>query len=136
MKITIETTVKSTLEKVWLAWVTPSDINQWNAASDDWHNPRSENDLKVGGKFCYRMESKDGQIGFDFEGTYTKVLPQQEIVYVLADDRAVTITFVPIDGGVKVSETFEAEDANSAEMQRQGWQSILNRFATYVESKK
>ena len=136
MNISIETIVKSNIGKVWSAWITPADINQWNAASDDWHNPRSENDLMVGGKFCYRMEAKDGQVGFDFEGTYTKVVPEKVIEYVLGDNRAVSVTFEPVDGGVKVVETFEAEDANSAEMQRQGWQCILNRFASYVESKK
>ena len=136
MNISIETIVKSNIGKVWSAWITPADINQWNAASDDWHNPRSENDLMVGGKFCYRMEAKDGQVGFDFEGTYTKVVPEKVIEYVLGDNRAVSVTFEPVNGGVKVVETFEAEDANSAEMQRQGWQCILNRFASYVESKK
>jgi uncharacterized protein YndB with AHSA1/START domain len=136
MKISIETIVKSNIGKVWSAWTTPADINQWNAASDDWHNPRSENDLRVDGKFCYRMEAKDGLMGFDFEGTYTKVVPEKVIEYVLGDNRAVSVTFEPVNGGVKVVETFEAEDANSAEMQRQGWQCILNRFASYVESKK
>ena len=135
MKISIETFVKANIEKVWSAWTTPADINQWNAASDDWHNPRSDNDLKVGGRFCYRMEAKDGRMGFDFGGTYTKVVPQKLIEYVLADNRAVSITFESVNGGVKVVETFEAEDANSAEMQRQGWQCILNRFSSYVESK-
>ena len=136
MKISIETFVKSNIGKVWSAWTTPADINQWNAASDDWHNPRSSNDLRVGGKFCYRMEAKDGRMGFDFEGMYTEVVRERVIMYVLGDNRAVSITFEPVDGGVKVVETFEAEDANSAEMQRQGWQCILNRFASYVESKK
>ena len=136
MKISVETFVKSNIARVWSAWTTPADINQWNAASDDWHNPRSENDLRVGGKFCYRMEAKNGQMGFDSEGTYTKVIPQQEIEYVLADNRSVSVTFEAIDGGVKIVETFEAEDANSAEMQRQGWQRILDRFSSYVESKK
>ncbi len=136
MKITIETLVRSTLDKVWSAWTTPADINQWNAANDDWHNPRSENDLRVGGRFCYRMEAKDGKMGFDFEGTYTKVLPRKTIEYVLGDNRSVAVTFEPAGGAVKVVETFEAEDANSAEMQRQGWQSILNRFSAYVEAKK
>ena len=136
MKISIETFVQSNIGKVWSAWTTPADINQWNAASDDWHNPRSENDLRAGGRFCYRMESKDARMGFDFAGTYTKVVPQKLIEYVLGDNRAVSITFEPVNGGVKVVETFEAENANSAELQRQGWQSILNRFSAYVESKK
>lgn len=135
MKISIETFVHSNIAKVWSAWTTPADINQWNAANDDWHNPRCENDLSVGGKFCYRMEAKNGEMGFDFEGTYTQVVTEKLIEYVLGDNRIVSITFTAIDGGVRVVETFDAEDANSAEMQRQGWQSILNRFALYVESK-
>ena len=135
MKISIETFVRANIARVWSAWTTPADINQWNAANDDWHNPRSENDLRVGGKFCYRMEAKNGEMGFDFEGTYTQVVTEKLIEYVLGDNRIVSITFTAIDGGVRVVETFDAEDANSAELQRQGWQSILNNFALYVESK-
>lgn len=135
MKISIETFVRANIARVWSAWTTPADINQWNAANDDWHNPRSENDLRVGGKFCYRMEAKNGEMGFDFGGTYTQVVTEKLIEYVLGDNRTVSVTFTAIDGGVRVVETFEAEDANSAELQRQGWQSILNRFALYVESK-
>jgi uncharacterized protein YndB with AHSA1/START domain len=121
MKISIETFVKSDIGKVWSAWTTPADISQWNAASDDWHNPRSENDLRVGGTFCYRMESKDGQMGFDFAGTYTRVEPQKLIEYVLGDDRTVSITFEPVNGDARVVEVFEAENANSAELQQQDW---------------
>ena len=136
MKISIEVTVNSSLEKVWSAWISPNDINQWNAASDDWHNPRSSNDLRVGGKFCFRMEAKDGSFGFDFEGTYTKVEQYSLIEYVLEDKRSVSIQFVQGSGGVKVVESFDAENENSAEPQRQGWQCILNRFAKHVESKQ
>lgn len=136
MKISIETLVRSDLGKVWSAWTTPADINQWNAASDDWHNPRSTNDLRVGGKFSYRMEAKDGKVGFDFEGTYTRVIPEKVIEYSMGDARAVSVTFEPVEGGVRIVETFDAEDVNSAEMQRQGWQSILDRFAAHVEAKK
>jgi len=136
MKISIEVTVNANLEKVWSAWISPDDINQWNAASDDWHNPRSANDLRVGGKFCYRMEAKDGSFGFDFEGKYTKVEQRSLIEYVLEDERTVSIRFAQEDGGVRVVETFDAEDEYSAEQQRHGWQCILNRFATYVESKQ
>jgi uncharacterized protein YndB with AHSA1/START domain len=136
MKIAIETLVRSDIDRVWSAWTTPADINRWNAASDDWHNPRSENDLRVGGRFCYRMESRDGQMGFDFDGTYTRVEPWRLIEYVMTDDRAVSIRFEPATGGIRVVETFDAEDENSAEMQRQGWQAILDRFAAYVESQR
>ena len=136
LRITIQTTVKSSIAKVWAAWTTPEDINQWNAASDDWHNPRSTNDLRVGGKFSYRMEARDGSMGFDFEGTYTKVVPEKLIEYVLGDGRTVSITFEPVQGGITVVEAFDAEDVNSAEMQRQGWQSILDRFGSHVETNK
>lgn len=136
MKISIQTFVKSDIKKVWEAWITPADINKWNFASKDWHNPRSVNDLRVGGKFSYRMEAKDGSIGFDFEGKYTNVILYKLIEYIMSDDRSVSISFESVDAGIKVIETFEAEDENSAEMQRQGWQNILNNFASYVESKK
>ena len=134
--IVIQTTVKSSIEKVWADWTTPADINQWNAASDDWHNPRSTNDLRVDGKFSYRMEAKNGSMGFDFEGTYTKVEHGKLIEYVLEDERTVSVAFESVDGGIRVVETFDAEDSNSAEMQRQGWQCILDRFGSYVEASK
>lgn len=136
LKTTIHVTVRSNIEKVWSAWTTPEDINRWNAASDDWHNPRSENDLRVGGKFSYRMEAKDGSMGFDFCGSYTKVVRNELIEYVLGDGRGVSVRFEPVAGGIRIVETFEAEDENSAEMQRRGWQCILDRFAAHVEAKK
>ena len=136
MQITIQTTVNADIDSVWAAWTTPDDINQWNAASDDWHNPRSSKDLRPGGRFSYRMEARDGSFGFDFEGTFTQVVSQKLIEYVLGDDRSVTIRFEPTETGVQVVETFQAEDVNAAELQKQGWQSILNHFAAYVESKK
>lgn len=136
LKFAIQTTVKSSIEKVWAAWTTPADINQWNAASDDWHNPRSTNDLRVGGKFSYRMQAKDGSMGFDFEGTYTKIVHEELIEYVLEDGRCVSVAFESASKGIAVVEKFDAEDSNSAEMQRQGWQSILDRFGSYVEANK
>lgn len=135
-KITIHTTVKSGIEKVWLAWTTPEDINQWNAASDDWHNPRSTNDLRIGGRFSYSMEARDGSAGFDFEGTYTNIVHGRLIEYVLEDGRTVSVAFEPVHGGIRVVETFEAEDSHSAELQRKGWHSILDRFSSYVEAHK
>ncbi|MCB0130735.1 MAG: SRPBCC family protein [Caldilineaceae bacterium] len=135
MKIKIETIVYADPATVWAAWTTPDDISQWNAASDDWHTPRSSNDLWVGGQFSYRMEAKDGSMGFDFAGIYTKVVEQTLIEYTLGDARTVAVEFVPAGDSVKVIETFEAEDENSVEMQRQGWQNILNNFKRHVESK-
>jgi len=136
MQVTIQTHIKADINAVWAAWTTPDDINQWNAASDDWHNPRSSNDLRPGGRFSYRMEARNGSFGFDFEGSYTQIVAQRLIEYVLGDDRKVSISFEPTETGVQVLETFETEDLHTGEMQKQGWQSILNRFAAYVEGKK
>jgi uncharacterized protein YndB with AHSA1/START domain len=133
MIITIEATVNSTIEKVWRAWTTPSDINNWNFAGDDWHNPKSSINLKIGGSFSYRMESRDGKMGFDFSGIFTEVRPYQLLEYIMEDGRRVSVNFKTAGSQVCVSESFEAESENSAEMQKNGWQLILNRFAGYVE---
>lgn len=136
MKITVETTVDAPMDAVWRAWTTPADIMQWNAASDDWHTTAADNDLRVGGRFSSRMEAKDGSMGFDFEGTYTKIVEHEVIEYVMDDDRAVTVVFLAEDDGVTVRETFDAESTNEGEMQRQGWQAILDNFARHVEQKQ
>jgi uncharacterized protein YndB with AHSA1/START domain len=135
MKITIETIVKSDLDTVWLAWNNPEDIKQWNAASEDWHTTESTVDLREGGTFSSRMEAKDKSMGFDFGGTFSKVIENQLIEYSIADGRSVVIEFSLVGNGVKVEETFEVESQSEAEQQRQGWQSILNNFAKHVESK-
>lgn len=135
MNISIETTVKSTLTQAWNAWVTPDDITAWNFASEDWACPKAEINLSVGGQFSYRMEAKDGSMGFDFEGEFVAVEPNKSIRYKLEDHREVLIEFIEVDGGVKVVETFEAEDENTAEQQRTGWLCILNNFKKHVENK-
>lgn len=135
MKITINTTVKSTLKHCWNAWTTPADIMQWNAANQDWHTPSSTNDLRIGGKFTSRMEAKDGSMGFDFEGTYTNIIDYQLIEYALGDQRTVIVAFKDNNGVVDITETFDAEDEHSADMQRAGWQAILDNFRQYVENK-
>ncbi|MGH8557276.1 MAG: SRPBCC family protein [Methylococcales bacterium] len=135
MKISISASVNSDLETVWACWNNPADIKQWNAASDDWHTTDSSVDLRVGGKFSSRMEAKDGSTGFDFEGIYTKIMEKELIEYVMDDGRSVSIEFMEVEGGVKVTETFDAEGEYEPEYQRQGWQSILNNFAKHVESK-
>jgi uncharacterized protein YndB with AHSA1/START domain len=135
MKITIETEVKASPAVVWNAWVTPEDITSWNFAIDEWYCPTAEINLEVGGKFNYRMEAKDGSMGFDFEGEFTEITPQKAIHYKLGDDREVEIEFIETENGVKVVETFDAEDENSAEQQKQGWLSILSNFKKHVESK-
>lgn len=135
MKITVETLVKAEPSKVWDAWNTPEDIMQWNSAHEEWHTPRSTVDLREGGTFVSRMEAKDGSAGFDFEGTYTRVVPGQLVQYRMSDGREVTVEFAEGSGGVLVRETFDAETENPPELQRQGWQAILDNFGRYVEAK-
>ncbi len=135
MKISIEAAVNAPIESVWQAWTTPSDIESWNAASSEWHCPSAEINLSPGGAFCYRMEAKDGSVGFDFVGKFTKVEPHKLIEYSLEDERPVSIEFIVGDGAVVVRESFEAESETAGEQQRQGWQAILNNFAKHVEQK-
>lgn len=132
MKITIETCIKAPVERVWQAWNTPEDILQWNAASEDWHTTRAEVDLRVGGNFSSRMEAKDESVGFDFTGTYTLVEPHKHIEYRMEDGREVSVLFETDGDQVTVRETFDAEDQNSVDMQRDGWQAILDNFARHV----
>ena len=136
MKITVDRIVNAPLDRVWNAWNNPADITQWNAAQDDWHTTRSTVDLREGGTFTARMEAKDGSAGFDFEGTYTRVVPRQRIEYQMSDGREVTVEFAERAGGVQVTETFDAETENSVELQRSGWQAILDNFARYTEAKR
>lgn len=136
MKITIETEVEAPLPEVWSAWVGPDHITGWNFAIDEWCCPSAELDLSVGGRFSYRMEAKDGSVGFDFEGTFTQLAIEKLIHFELDDGRPVSVEFVQIKNGIRVIEPFEAEDENSAEQQKQGWQSILNNFKKYVDSKR
>ena len=135
MEITVEAVVNAPVPAVWQAWNDPEDIKQWNAASDDWHTTRASVDLREGGRFSSRMEAKEGSEGFDFEGVYTKVVPEERIEYRMTDGRNVKVEFSPVSGGTFVKETFEAETENDPEVQRQGWLMILNRFAHHVEAK-
>jgi uncharacterized protein YndB with AHSA1/START domain len=134
MNITVETTVHAPIEKVWAAYTTPADIVQWNAASDDWHTTTASVELRVGGQFSSRMEAKDGSFGFDFAGTYTKIVPNEWIEYQFGD-RTASVEFLPTDSSVKVRITFVAEEEHSVEQQQEGWLAILNRFAKHVEEK-
>lgn len=133
MKITVERIVKSDPKSVWAAWNDPRDIQAWNAASDDWHTPRATVDLREGGSFTARMEARDGSAGFDFSGTYTRVVPGTLIEYRMEDGREVRVEFLERPDGVLVKETFDAETELSPEMQRDGWQAILDNFARHVE---
>lgn len=135
MKITIETLVKAQPKKVWDAWNNPADIKQWNTAQEDWHTTKSVVDLREGGKFMARMEAKDGSVGFDFEGIFTRIVPNKIIEYRMSDGREVNVEFVEREGGVLVQETFDAETENTPELQRKGWQAILDNFGRHVEAK-
>lgn len=133
LQITVETTVAVSPALAWKYWTEPKHITQWNQASDGWHTPHAENDLRVGGRFSSRMESKDGKVGFDFGGVYDTVEQNHLIAYTLGDRRKVTVLFEAIPSGTKLTETFEAESENSAERQRAGWQAIMDSFQRYVE---
>ena len=135
MNITVETTIAAPIERIWQAWTTPDDIKQWNAASADWHTTQASVDLRVGGAFSSRMEAKDGSMGFDFAGTYTKVVMHQLIESVFGE-RTLQVEFLPVAGGVTIRETFEAEQTHSEEQQRAGWQAILDNFARHVLNKQ
>ena len=133
MQITVETFVKAPVGTVWAAYTTPEDIKQWNNASDDWHTTESFVDLRAGGVFTSRMEAKDGSFGFDFAGTYTKVVTNERIEYAFGERNAV-VEFIDGAEGVKVRVTFDAESEHPVEQQRQGWQAILNNFAKHVQA--
>ena len=136
MKITVERRINAELGQVWDAWNNPADIKQWNTAQDDWHTTRSSVDLREGGKFQSRMQAKDGSEGFDFEGTYTRIVPRSVIEYRMSDGREVKVEFVERPDGVLVKETFDAESENPPELQRTGWQAILDNFRRHVEAKR
>ena len=133
-KITVETTVNAPVEKVWKSWSEPQHIKNWCAASEDWHAPKAENDLRTGGTFSTRMEAKDGSFGFDFGGVYDNVKKNELIEYTMGDGRKVKVIFSPSGDQTKIVETFDAEATNSVEMQRGGWQAILDNFKKYTES--
>ena len=132
-RITVETTVNAPVEKVWKSWNEPRHITKWCAAAEDWHAPYAENDLRKDGKFKTTMAAKDGSFSFDFEGVYTKVEPNKTIEYTMSDGRTVQVYFSSNGNSTKIKETFEAETENPVEMQRQGWQAILDNFRNYTE---
>ena len=134
--IVVETLVNKNIQTVWECWTMPEHIVNWNFASDDWHAPAAKNDLNVGGKFTYTMAAKDGSMYFEFEGIYHEIIPFKKIRYQLLDDRRVEIYFEETADGVHLVEHFEPETENPHELQRGGWQAILNHFKKYVETKK
>jgi uncharacterized protein YndB with AHSA1/START domain len=132
--ITVETTVQAPVEKVWTYWNEPQHITQWCQASADWHAPHAQNDLREGGAFSTTMAAKDGSFSFDFGGVYTLVETNKTLKYTMADDRKVSVQFQQEGDSTHVVETFEAENTHSVEMQRTGWQAILDNFKNYVET--
>jgi uncharacterized protein YndB with AHSA1/START domain len=134
-KVNISASVSADLKTTWDCYTNPKHIVNWNFASDDWHCPNASNDLRVGGKFVSRMEAKDGSFGFDFEGDYTEVVDLAKIVYAMSDGRTATVNFKENGDSTHVDVVFDAEGENSIDMQRDGWQAILNNFKTYTESK-
>tara|TARA_R110000868_G_scaffold259361_5_gene517300 strand:+ start:62874 stop:63290 length:417 start_codon:yes stop_codon:yes gene_type:complete len=133
-KITIESIISTTIEIVWESWTEPNHITKWNFATDDWQCPSAENDLRVGGKYKARMEAKDGSFSFDFEAIYDEVIPQKKLIYTMPDGRVVTTSFEDQGETTKVTTVFDAESENPVEMQKNGWQAILNNFTKYVEA--
>lgn len=134
--IVVQAIISAPIEKVWECWNTPDDITGWAFASNDWEAPRADNDLRPGGRFSTRMQAKDGSAGFDFSGTYTAVTEHERIEYDMDDRRHVKTVFVEVPDGVEITTTFDPETENPIEMQKAGWQAILDNFKKYVESKK
>ncbi|MCC6401828.1 MAG: SRPBCC family protein [Flavobacteriales bacterium] len=133
-RITVTAFVAKPVAHVWTIWTDPAHITQWNAATDDWHCPKASNDLRTGGRFSSTMAARDGSFSFDFEGVYDDVQPHRRIAYTMTDGRTCEILFSEVDGGTQVTERFDAETQNPVEMQRAGWQSILDRFKAHAEA--
>ena len=132
--IIVDTKIDSSIDTVWEYWTEPEHIVNWNFAIPEWYCPQAENNLEVGKSFSFRMEARDGSMGFDYEGTYTKIEPTSSIEYALGDGRKVSIDFKNEVDAVSIVETFDVEDTNTLEQQKQGWQAILDNFKKYVES--
>lgn len=132
--ITVEANINAPVDKVWKYWTEPQHITQWCQASDDWHAPKAENDVRTGGKFSTTMAARDGSMSFDFAGVYSRVEKNKAIEYAMSDGREVKITFSGNGNATKVTETFDAESENPVDMQRDGWQAILNNFKKHVEN--
>jgi len=133
-KITVQAVVAANRQKVWDYYTKPEHITQWNYAIETWHCPTASNDMRVGGKYLARMEAKDGSYGFDFEATYNEIIDGESFTYIMADNRVVDVIFRELGNSTEVTITFDAENENPVELQRQGWQSILNNFKKYTEN--
>ena len=132
--ITVKSSINSPVSKVWEMWTSPEHIVKWNSPSPDWHTPHAQNELQAGGNFLFRMEATDGSNGFDFEGTYDEIVKYRLISYTLEDGRKAHVSFTESKGKTEITETFDGEQINSKDMQKAGWQAILNNFKTYTEN--
>lgn len=136
-KVEIEVSVDANIDWIWECWNDPKHIVHWSFADESWHAPTASVDLREKGLFSTRMEAKDGSDGFDFSGEYQSIEENKQIIYKLEDGRRVWVNFVKNDDNtVTVKETFELEDESSAELQKHGWQMILENFKKYVENQK
>lgn len=133
MKLKVQSHARTDLATAWAVYNTPEHITRWNAASDDWHSPSSRVDLREGGAFCHRMEARDGSMGFDFEGVFTRVVPQERLDYRMADGRQASVRFSAVGNGVDIHVEFDPDRDYPAEFQQDGWQAILERYARYAE---
>lgn len=133
-KITLTAIISADKKKVWDYYTRPEHITRWNYAIDTWHCPAASNDLRVGGRYVARMEARDGSYGFDFEGIYDEVVIGEKISFTMPDNRVVKVTFKQLGNQTEVTVTFDAENQNPIEIQRQGWQAILNNFKKYTET--
>lgn len=133
-RVTITTRVEKPVEHVWKCWTCPEDITQWNAASDDWHCPKASNDLRVGGRYSATMAARDGSVSFDFEADYDDVQVNKRLAFTMTDGRTCEVLFEKDGDGTRVTESFDAETENSIELQRNGWQAILDRFKSHAEA--
>ena len=131
--VTVQSRIDKNVENVWTLWTSPEHITQWNFASPEWHCPKAEHELSVGGTLCYHMAAKDGRMAFDYTGTFTRIEPNKLLEHALDDGRKVSVQFEDLGQHTQITETFEVEDENSIDMQRQGWQAILDNFKRYAE---
>ena len=133
-KITIHATISAGIQKVWNYYTQPEHITKWNFATPDWHCPSASNDMRIGGKYTARMEAKDGSFGFEFEATYSEITENQKFVYIMPDGREVSVSINEDNHLTNITVCFDAETENSVELQREGWQAILNNFKNYAEN--
>lgn len=133
-KITISATVNADAKKAWDYYTNPEHITKWNFADPSWQCPSASNDMKVGGKYAARMEAKDGSFGFDFEATYDEIVDGEKFTYTMPDGRQVDVAFKKDGNQTEVDVAFDPEGQNPLELQKNGWQAILNNYKNYTEA--